>query len=68
MLDWLFARFLEHTTGKEATSLLQFVDWQWKGIDSLDPEKNENAIALQLKNMTKTYKDILGNDWQEKLR
>ena len=46
---------------------MEYVDWSWKGIDTLDPTANENAIQLQLKNMTKSYKDILGSDWKEKL-
>ena len=47
---------------------MEYVDWEWKGIDTLDPTANENAIQLQLKNMTKSYRDILGPDWKEKLR
>ena len=47
---------------------MEYVDWEWKGIDTLDPDANENAIQLQLKNMTKSYRDILGPDWKEKLR
>lgn len=46
---------------------MRYVDWSWKGIDSLDPVANETAIEMQLKNCTKTYREILGNDWQEKL-
>ena len=72
--DWLFNRFVVWATRKGiiktylSEDYMDYVGWQWKGIDSLDPVANENAIELQLKNMTKTYKDILGTDWKEKLQ
>lgn len=72
--DWVFARFVTWAQKKKvvkayvAEDFMDYVDWTWKGIDSLDPVANENAIALQLKNLTKSYKDILGNDWKEKLK
>lgn len=72
--DWIFNRFVIWAMKKKllksylANDYMDYVDWQWKGLDSLDPEANENAIQLQLKNMTKSYRDILGPDWKEKLR
>ncbi len=72
--DWIFNRFViwalrtKQVKVYVADDYMDYVDWTWKGIDSLDPVANENAIALQLKNMTKTYKDILGNDWKAKMK
>lgn len=47
---------------------MDYVDWSWKGIDSLDPVVNQTGIKLALENNTKTYREILGNDWKEKLQ
>lgn len=72
--DWIFNRFVLWAMKKNllksylSSDYMDYVDWQWKGLDSLDPVANENAIQLQLKNMTKSYKEILGSDWKEKLR
>lgn len=68
--DWVFYRFANWIGAKieDADEFMACVSWTWKGIDSLDPVANENAITLQLKNMTKTYRDILGPDWQEKMK
>lgn len=70
--DWVFFRFANYLADHDIIeyvdpNIMDYVDWSWKGIDSLDPVANENAIELQLRNCTKTYKEILGNDWQEKL-
>lgn len=72
--DWCFFRFVKWAQKKGmvkayvAEDLMDYVDWAWKGIDSLDPVANENAIELQLRNLTKSYKDILGPAWKEKLK
>ena len=34
----------------------------------IDPVAKANGDRLALQNMTKTYKDILGNSWQDTLR
>ena len=71
--DWAFNNFVKWGISKGiitkyiSSDFMEYVDWSWKGIDTLDPTANENAIQLQLKNMTKSYKDILGSDWKEKL-
>lgn len=70
--DWIFYRFTKYLISHDIIrefdiSSMRYVDWSWKGIDSLDPVANETAIEMQLKNCTKTYREILGNDWQEKL-
>ena len=71
--DWIFYRFAKYLVSRGViggfdTDYMRYVGWSWKGIDSLDPVANETAIEMQLKNCTKTYSEILGNDWQEKLQ
>ena len=46
---------------------MRFVSWQFKGIDDLDPVSSQMGIQMALKNGTKTYKEILGADWKEKM-
>ena len=46
---------------------MDFISWEWKSIDELDPVAHQTEIRLALENGTKTYKDILGNDWKEQM-
>lgn len=50
-----------------AEDFMDFIDWEWRGIDDLSPVEYQNGIRLALENHTRTYKDILGNNWKEKL-
>ncbi len=68
--DWAFANFCRYTGDEEALIEMEntgAVTWEWKRLDSCDEVQTENANALKLKNMTGTYREILGNDWQDKL-
>lgn len=70
--DWVFFRFAYYLADHGIIEyvdphLMEYVDWSWKGIDTLDPVANENAIEKKLRNMTSTLKDELGNDWKEQL-
>ena len=46
---------------------MDYVSWEWAGIDDLNPVEHQNGIRLALQNNTMTYKEILGMDWKEKL-
>ena len=71
--DWLFFRFVMWgvKTGLVkayiAEDFMDYVSWQWRGIDEIDQVAQQNGIRLALENGTKTYKEILGNDWKEHL-
>ena len=71
--DWAFNRFVAWGVKNKivksyvAEDFMKYVDWQWRGIDDLSPVEYQNGIRLALENNTKTYKEILGNDWKEKL-
>ena len=73
MLDWIFAQWKKWATRKGIVTsyviedFMDFVDWSWRGIDELSPVEYQTGIRLALENNTKTYKEILGNDWMEKL-
>ena len=71
--DWVFYRFVKWSQKKEevtsyvAEDFMDYVTWEWKGIDDLSPVEYQNGIRLALENNTRTYKEILGNNWKEKL-
>lgn len=71
--DWIFFRYCKYLVSHKVIeyidpNIMDYVDWSWKGIDSLDPVVNQTGIKLALENNTKTYREILGNDWKEKLQ
>ena len=71
--DWVMYRYAKWgsrkgiITGYFAEDFMDYVDWQWRGIDDMDEVAHENGIRLALQNGTKTYKEILGSDWKEHL-
>lgn len=72
--DFVFMNFVKWATKKELFSLtdlgenfMSHVSWEWKGIDDLDENSHQDAIAKMLANNTATYKEILGNNWKEQL-
>lgn len=46
---------------------MQKVDWSWPKMDELDELQYQNAVEKKLRNMTGSYRDILGPDWKETL-
>lgn len=46
---------------------LRRVSWNWPTMKDVDVVKEQNAIALKLKNQTGSYAEIYGADWREKL-
>ena len=73
VLDWCFNRYIKWAQRKGmikaylSEDFMDFIDWEWRGIDDLSPVEYQNGIRLALENNTRTYKDILGNNWKEKL-
>ena len=73
VLDWLFARFITWAVRKQlvkayiAEDFMDFISWEWRDIDDLSPEAYQRGIRLALENNTKTYREILGNNWKERL-
>lgn len=71
--DWCFYRFANWVTKKGmmnsylSEDFMNYVDWEWRHIDDISPVEHENGIRLALGNNTTTYKEILGNNWKEKL-
>ena len=64
--DWCFSCFVKWAKKKNlvkayiAEDFMECVNWQWKGLDDLNPVEHQNGIRLALQNNTKTYREILG--------
>ena len=71
--DWIFSCFMKWSVKKGlvkayiAEDFMDYVSWRWKGLDDIDEVAHQNGIRLALENNTKTYKEILGNNWKDKL-
>ena len=65
--DWAFYQVCAFNGERLSVDDMDNVNWTWKGIDDLDEVSHQNAINLKLRNMTATYKDILGANWKEQL-
>lgn len=71
--DWLFYRWAKweakhgNDMGITPEIVTQSVSWEWPHANELDENAHAQADALKLNNMTSSYKEILGNNWKEKL-
>ena len=43
------------------------ISWLWPKMKDVDVVKEQNAIALKLRNGTGTYREIYGSEWESKL-
>lgn len=44
------------------------VDWAWPKMEELDENSHQDAVEKKLRNMTGSYKEILGSSWKETLQ
>lgn len=71
--DWCFNRWMAWATSKKLVKayivedFMEYVDWEWRGMDDLNEVQHQQAIEMKLRNMTSTLKDELGNGWKDKL-
>lgn len=71
--DWLFCCFVSWAEKKGyvkayvAEDFMDYCDWAWPHIDDIDEVAHQTGIRLALENGTKTYKEILGNDWKDQM-
>ena len=71
--DWLFSCFMKWARKRGdvkayiAEDYMDYVSWQFAGLDDIDEVAHQTGIRLALENGTKTYKEILGADWKEKM-
>lgn len=48
-------------------NLIDKVDWAWPKMEELDENAHQDANEKKLRNMTGSYRDILGPDWKTTL-
>lgn len=71
--DWVFFRWLNWAEKKGivksyvAEDVMDGIDWCWRKMEDLDEVAHQNAIKLALENNVLSYREILGNDWKERL-
>ena len=71
--DWTFYRWAKWAAKKGVIrdtfdeTEMRNVSWCWPKMKDVDAVKEQNAIALKIKNNTCSLREILGPDWREKL-
>ena len=70
--DWTFRKWAGWAERKQLIAplteeQLESIGWEWPKQQALDEEANQRAIKMKLENLTASYQDVLGNDWQSKL-
>lgn len=43
------------------------VDWSWPKMEELDENSHQDAVGKKLRNMTGSYREVLGPDWKSTL-
>ena len=70
--DWTFRKWANWAAKRNIIKPLddeelEAIAWDWPKQQALDEEANQRAIKMKLENLTASYQDVLGNDWQSKL-
>lgn len=74
-LDWVIVRWsawarrrgiitADGITPDNATTA---VAWEWPAMDEVDEKSHQEVVAAKLRNLTASYRDILGAGWKRKL-
>lgn len=71
--DWCLYRWSLWATKKNIikqppVGFIQHVDWAWPTIGEIDENAHEDAVEKKLRNMTGSYREILGSSWKETLQ
>ena len=71
--DWILYRWSKWAVRKGIVEnrfeedWIRKVSWNWPQLKDVDVVKEQNAIALKLKNQTGSYLEFYGADWEQKL-
>lgn len=70
--DWVVYRWAlwankRGLISRQPSTFIDKVDWAWPQMDELDENQHQDAAAKKLRNMTGSYRDILGPDWKSTL-
>lgn len=52
---------------REPDTFIGSVDWSWPRMEELDENAHQDAVEKKLRNMTGSYREVLGPDWKETL-
>ena len=67
--DWCFWRWTLWASRRGvikplAFDKMKYVDWSWPKMDEIDENTHQDAVEKKLRNMTGSYREILGADWK----
>lgn len=70
--DWILWRWSRWATRKGllrniSDEEVKRISWEWPALTEVDENASQDANLKKLTGMTGSYKDILGNNWKEKL-
>lgn len=70
--DWCLYRWTLWANKKGIISrnpdtFISKVDWSWPKMEELDENSHQDAVEKKLRNMTGSYREVLGPDWKSTL-
>lgn len=70
--DWCLYRWTlwankRGLVSQKPDTFISKVDWSWPKMEELDENSHQDAVEKKLRNMTGSYRDILGPDWKSTL-
>lgn len=70
--DWCLYRWTlwankKGIVNRRPETFISQVDWAWPKMEELDENSHQEAVEKKLRNMTGSYRDILGPDWKSTL-
>lgn len=71
--DWCLYRWTLWANKKGIISrtpdtFISKVDWSWPKMEELDENSHQDAVEKKLRNMTGSYREVLGSSWKETLQ
>lgn len=52
---------------RQPDTFISQVDWSWPKMEELDENSHQDAVEKKLRNMTGSYREVLGPDWKSTL-
>ena len=52
---------------RQPDTFISQVDWAWPKMEELDENSHQDAVQKKLRNMTGSYREVLGPDWKSTL-
>lgn len=53
---------------RQPETFITKVDWSWPKMEELDENSHQDAVQKKLRNLTGSYREVLGSSWKETLQ